>query len=87
MDTSEEKEEIIWLCFVFLFFSVGFNDPKSCTALKAKDIHMQIWPVDFWQVTFFFLDFFFFSGVVFVVLSIEAIDGVLIEGTKRAELA
>jgi len=38
-------------------------------------------------ITFFFLDFFFFSGVVFVVLSIEAIDGVLIEGTKSPELA
>jgi len=30
--------------------------------------------------SFFFLDFFFFSGVVFVVLSIEAIDGVLVAG-------
>jgi len=30
--------------------------------------------------TFFFLDFFFFSGVVFVVLSIEAIEGVLVAG-------
>lgn len=42
---------------------------------------------DRFGVTFFFLDFFFFSGVVFVVLSIEAIDGVLIEGTKSPELA
>ena len=42
---------------------------------------------DRFGITFFFLDFFFFSGVVFVVLSIEAIDGVLIEGTKSPELA
>ena len=42
---------------------------------------------DQFGITFFFLDFFFFSGVVFVVLSIEAIDGVLIEGTKSPELA
>ena len=61
--------------------SVNFHWPKIMYNSENK---MYIWPI---KVTFFFLDFFFFSGVVFVVLSIEAIDGVLIEGRKRAELA
>ena len=30
--------------------------------------------------TFFFLDFFFFSGEVLVVLSIDAMEGVLTDG-------
>jgi len=35
---------------------------------------------DDYCTVFFFFDFFFFSGEVLVVLSIEAIDGVLTEG-------
>ena len=64
----------------------GFKIPKiKCTILLEKSYFKSTF--DRFGITFFFLDFFFFSGVVFVVLSIEAIDGVLIEGTKSPELA
>ena len=55
--------------------------------LIEKSYSKSTFAFDRFGITFFFLDFFFFSGVVFVVLSIEAIDGVLIEGTKSPELA
>ena len=65
------------------------------SGLESQNINVQFyWKKSYFKstfdrirITFFFLDFFFFSGVVFVVLSIEAIDGVLIEGTKSPELA
>ena len=36
--------------------------------------------VSLYKNTFFFLDFFFFSGDVLVVLSIDAMEGVLTDG-------
>ena len=72
-------------CQVFVVNQVVWN-PKTLMYNFIEKSYFKS-TFDRFGITFFFLDFFFFSGVVFVVLSIEAIDGVLIEGTKSPELA
>ena len=56
-----------------------YKTPKcENLCLEQEIMHDKTEKID--QSTFFFFDFFFFSGEVLVVLSIEAIDGVLTEG-------
>ena len=67
---------------VLNFFAVNniFANQKNPKYFLLQSICKVFSQVRLDKDTFFFLDFFFFSGDVLVVLSIDAMEGVLTDG-------